>query len=220
MPQAGERRAVAEDSDGPWLLLAELNHRVGNELMAALSALRVAQRGVRTAAHPSGVLDQAVLRLESFGQIHHLLDRNGNHGSLRQRLESLCWATAKAKGAPHCIHIAISADDVQADEETDWSVCAIAFELMTNAFRHAFSDSHPGMVSVSLRDEMNWLVLTVSDNGAGFASQFGGPVLSSLGLGSAIVAELADRLGGAVSRKTGPRGATVIVRIPAQRATQ
>ena len=39
-----DRRGAPGAGDEAWLVLAELNHRVGNELQAALSALRLARR--------------------------------------------------------------------------------------------------------------------------------------------------------------------------------
>lgn len=211
--------AEASGGAGAWLLLAELNHRVRNELMAALSALRTAQRGRRAGIQPD-FLSQAIDRLENFGQLHHLLDRNQSHGSLRQRLAALCWAMARSTGAPDSIHVAMSVDDVEADEETAWTLCVAASELMTNAFRHAFRDNGRGVVRVSLREQQDWLLLTIADNGMGFAPRDVRPTVSNPGLGSAIVAELAERLGGGVSFSGGPAGTAVTVKIPVNRAAQ
>jgi two-component sensor histidine kinase len=212
--------ADALGAASPWLLLAELNHRVHNELMAALSALRLAQRGGRAEIQPVDFLSQAVERLENFGQVHHLLDRNQSHGALRQRLEALCRAVAQSRAAPDGVFVAISADDVEADEETAWTVCVVACELMTNALRHAFRQKSDGVVGVSLREEQAWLLLTIADNGIGFAPRDIRPIVSNPGLGSAIVAELTERLGGGVSQCSGPAGTTVTVTIPIHRGAR
>jgi two-component sensor histidine kinase len=210
----------ASGSVGAWLLLAEFNHRVRNEITAALSALRMAQRGGRAEVQPMEFLDQAVERLENFGQVHHLLDRHQSHGSLGQRLEALCRAITRSKAAPEGIHVVISADEVEADDETAWTVCAVASELMTNAFRHAFRHNGRGVVGVSLREDREWLLLTIADNGMGFAPRDVRPVDSNPGLGSAIVAELTERLGGGVSLCSGPAGTAVTVKVPTHRAEQ
>jgi two-component sensor histidine kinase len=222
MAMGPERNIAAEAPRdvGPWLLLAEFNHRVRNELMAALSALRVAQRGGRAGVEPAVFLDQAVERLENFSRIHHILDRGQDHGSLRQRLEALCRAVAQSRGATDGIHVVLSAENVQADEETAWTVCVAASELMTNAFRHAFHQTRGGVVGVSLREEREWILLTIADNGLGFAPRDLRPKVPGPGLGSAIVAELAERLGGCVSLCSGPAGSAVTVKVPADRVRQ
>ena len=41
--------------------------------------------------------------------------------------------------------------------------------MLSNAFKHAFSDGRDGVIEVLLRqDESGWAVLTVTDNGVGF----------------------------------------------------
>src|SRR5580692_9929744 len=76
-------------SDGAWLLLAELNHRVCNELQVAMSALRLAKRELAS-DDPARFIEEAELRLEAFGYVHQLLDRQRDQGSISQRLEALC----------------------------------------------------------------------------------------------------------------------------------
>ncbi len=93
-----ERRARPAN-EGAWLLLAELNHRICNELQAALSALRLARRGLGS-VEPLRFIDEATLRLEAFGREHNLLDRQRRQEPLSQRLEALCRAISVARAAP------------------------------------------------------------------------------------------------------------------------
>lgn len=205
----------ASEGLGAWLLLAELDHRVRNELAAAAAALRLARHRRQAAAQPSELIDAAIERLENFCQVQHLLERHHNHGPLGQRLEALCRAIAKSKGAPQGVQIVVGSDDVMTDDETAWTVCAVACELMTNAFRHAFHGASRCALAVSLREERDWLLLTVADNGIGFAPRDIRPILSNPGLGSAIVTALAERLGGAVTRRSEPDWTAVTLRLPA-----
>jgi two-component sensor histidine kinase len=216
-----ERRAAPLAGDGAWLLLEELNHRVRNELQVALSALRLARRGLAS-AEPERFLEEAVLRLEAFGCVQQLLDRQRGQGSLAQRLEALCRATSRAKAAPQGIHLTLQLEDVTTDEETAWTVCVVASELMTNAFKHAFAGGLPGVVGVVLRQEGEELLLRVTDNGIGEAA--GGrsaeTVWRAPGFGSGIVAQLAERLNGLATRVSGPKGTTATFRVPAARSLQ
>jgi two-component system, sensor histidine kinase PdtaS len=208
-------------SDGAWLLLAELNHRVCNELQVAMSALRLAKRELAS-DDPARFIEEAELRLEAFGYVHQLLDRQRDQGPISQRLEALCRATSLAKSALLGTHLRLTLDDVTADEEASWTICVVAFELMTNAFKHAFPGDLAGVVSVDLRREGEDLLLTVTDNGVG--PRVGGrsdePVWRSPGFGSGIVNQLAERLGGFVISVGGPQGTAVSFRVPAARSVQ
>jgi hypothetical protein len=70
------------------------------------------------------------------------------------------------------------------------------------------------------------VLLTVSDHGIG--ADLGGLATETIwqapgfgsGFGSGIVAELAERLGGFVTRAGGPTGTTATFRIPAGRSMQ
>ena len=127
-------QAAPSATDPAWLLLAEVNHRVSNELQAALAALRLAKRGLAS-TEPVRFIDEAALRLEAFGDAHQLLDRQRGRGSLTERLERLCRATSLAKAAPQGIHLKLRLDEVTTDEETTWTVCVVASELMTKIGR-------------------------------------------------------------------------------------
>jgi two-component sensor histidine kinase len=216
-----ERPSPSLASDGAWLLLAELNHRVCNELQVAMSALRLAKRELAS-DDPARFIEEAALRLEAFGYVHQLLDRQRDQGPLSQRLEALCRATSLAKAAPLGTHLRLLLDDVTADEETSWTICVVAFELMTNAFKHAFPGGVAGVVAIDLRREGEELLLTVTDNGVGprVGGRSGEAVWRSPGFGSGIVNQLAERLGGFVISVGGPEGTTVSFRVPAARSMQ
>jgi two-component sensor histidine kinase len=216
-----ERQAAPLASDGAWLLLAELNHRIGNELQAALSALRLAKRGL-SGGEPTRFIEEAVVRMECFGDVHQLLDRQRGQGLLAQRLEALCRATSLSKAAPLGIHLSLNLQDVTVDEETAWTLCVVASELMTNAVKHAFPGGLPGVIGVGLRQDHEGVLLTVTDTGVGtnHRCRSANTICRAPGFGSGIVTQLAERLGGFVTRVSGPGGTTATFRTPAARLGQ
>jgi two-component sensor histidine kinase len=199
------------------IMLAELNHRVGNELTAALTALRIMQLSREDTGEPAGILDMAVRRLEHFGELHDILDRNGSYGCLNDRLEALCRAISVAKAAPRRIHIELSADEMPLDDEIAWTVCAIVSELLTNVLKHAFDEDEGGLVVVELRDERGAIAITVADNGGRYdmTARSRRPACANMRMGWGIVTQLTERLGGTISRRSGSYGTTVTVEIPA-----
>ena len=216
-----QRRTAHLAYDGAWLLVAELNHRVCNELQAALSAFRLAKRGLGS-AEPARFIEEALVRLEAFGCVQQLLDRQRGQVSLAQRLEALCRATSLAKAAAYGIHLTLTLDDVSADEETAWTLCVVASELMTNAFKHAFVGGLPGVVGVVLKQDREEVLLSVIDNGvgAGVGGRSAETIWEAPGFGSSIIAQLAARVGGFVTHVRGPQGTTVTFRAPAARSMQ
>lgn len=215
MMASTEPQGARLGNDEAWLLLAELNHRVRNELQVALSALRLARRQLAS-SEPARFIEDAVLRLEGLGNVHQVLDRQVGQGPVAQRLQALCWATSRSKAAALGIQLLLVLEDVTTDEETAWTVCVVASELMTNAFKHAFPGGGPGMVSVGLRQEGDEVLLTVADNGVGsFApNRSAEAIWQAPGFGSGIVDQLAERLGGSVTRVGGPAGTTVTLSVP------
>ena len=134
-----EHRATPPAGDGAWDLLAELNPRVGNELQVALSALRLAKRKLassgggavhRRSGDPAGVLRGRASASRSAA----------GSGSAGAALGGVVPGDLVFQGGAGCdgIRLTLTLDDVAADEETAWTVCVVAFELMTNAFKHAF----------------------------------------------------------------------------------
>jgi two-component sensor histidine kinase len=214
-----ERRDDSGQARLGWLLLDELSHRVGNEFMAVLGVAR-ARREVRDGQNVAQGLDQAVARLENFCTVQRVLDRKRAQGSLRQRLDILCQATAQSKGAAREVTVTLDAEPITIDHETAWTVCVVASEWMTNALKHAFCGGRRGELRVSLRNEPETVVLTVEDIAAWPLARSVSPIPAHAGVGSGIVADLAGRLGGRVTRRSGPLGATAVLILPAQRVIQ
>jgi two-component sensor histidine kinase len=201
------------------VMLAELHHRLSNELMAALSAVRQARRSLPEASDSGSMLDHAAFRLENFCRIHEILDHNRPHAALSDRLESLCRATAQSRAAAKGVLVVLSAEEVAVDSDTAWTVCVVASELMTNALKHAFADDAPGLIAVELRECAAGLSLTVADNGSG-PTRPGHPCAPVLGLGSKILAELARRVGGTLTHEQRLTGTSVTLTVPIERTIQ
>ncbi len=89
-------------------------------------------------------------------------------------------------------------------------VCLIAYELVLNAFKHAFTGGRTGTVRVDLRrPTKNRLLLVVEDDGVGLPGGMDGradPKKTVSRHGNTLVDSLAVSIGGFVSRETGSRG--------------
>src|ERR1700760_1427904 len=172
------------------LLLRELNHRVKNELTAAIckvSAKAVLSDSVAVKAALLEVVDL----LHQCADVHRAL-RMPDRGRLTDAasyLQQVCFSIAKYRFDRSAIRVSFSADDLRLEGERCWKLGLIVSELLTNVSRHAlFDDRHPEL-GVELMLAGNFVKCRVFDNGAI-------PEPIRCGGGLRIVGELASSLGG------------------------
>ena len=197
------------------LLLAELSHRVGNDLFLLVSMLHM-----HAAAEPDAAdaLRAAAGRVHVLGRVHERLSRRTDAEALvdsRTFLEGLVadlragldgtWPIALTISAePHALPLAAASD-----------VGLIVNELMTNALKHAFPEGREGVVCVTFRRDGDAYELVVADNGAGMvpgrAARGGGDG----GFGGQLLRALATQLRGRLEMAGGEVGGTsCILRFP------
>ena len=177
-------------------LVAEMSHRIKNDLQIVAGLLRTqaAGQGNPEAATALGL---AVARIGAVARVHDLLCAGDGSGTVAfdRYLRETCAALAEllgADGRQRALVVRAEATPLAAD--TARSLGLVVNELVTNAFRHAFAADGPGTVWVECgRDTAGRLRLSVSDDGAGLPEGFepgaGG------GLGLRLVTATAKQLG-------------------------
>jgi two-component sensor histidine kinase len=107
------------------------------------------------------------------------------------------------------IAVTVNAEQILLRDDRAVSVGLIVNELVTNAFKYAFSEDSGGTVNVVLRHESeHMLKLAVEDDGKGC------PEDAAEGLGSRIVRLLAQQLGSTIRRERTNPGCRVLLTIP------
>ena len=195
----------------PWLLLAEMEHRVVNEYAVAISAIsaaatRSSNADVRTA------LADAARRLGRYAAAHRALQLPIANGrlDLSDYLRRLCVARAEAGLAERGIQLILIEQPVCLEADRCWRVGLVVSELINNAMRHAFNgdqgERDPAIL-VELGVGGGAVQVRVSDNGRSAAAY-------ASGSGSKIVDALAADLGGSVERSFGDAGGSVLLWVP------
>lgn len=207
---AVETRLQAMSDDA--FLLAEANHRVSNELAAALAALRLilAAKGSRSRWR---LLGHAVDRLEAFSATHRHFAAQPPLGikvDVGASVELICSSLATAQDSARDSILMLDAKPAIIDGNVARTLSLVANELITNAIKYGLA-GRSGHLWVSLRDHGEIIKLVVTDDGPGMSSA--GPCRGT-GLGSGIVGELVRRANGAVAIITGPSGTSVTVTLP------
>lgn len=188
-------------------LLKEIYHRVKNNLQVVSSLLQMQGRALGEVRFTAAIED-SVRRVQSMALVHEQLYRSKDlarvdFGDYMQTLvEQLSHSThAQARG------IRVEADVLQAPMGIETAIpCGlIVSELVSNAFKHAFTGRDHGTVMVRFRAgpaARHW-VLTVADDGVGLPADL--DVHRSQSLGLRLITTLTEQLSGTldISRDAG-----------------
>jgi signal transduction histidine kinase len=140
------------------------------------------------------------LRLLLYQLRSPLLEYEGLVSALRYRLDAVeARAGVRTK--------LIAPADIEMSREAEEVAYRIAIEALNNSLKHAKATE----VVVELRQEGDWLTVTITDNGLGFDESM---MAHSAGLGLAGMQDRAARLGGNVLvRSARDAGATVVLKL-------
>lgn len=192
------------------LLLDEANHRTGNEVAAALAALRLVS-SARGSKSRWRLLAEAIDRLEGFGRVHVLLGRPVRGSvDLGRDLEELCRSMLASRFSAGDARVEMRLPSMFVDGATARTAMLICAELVANAVHHVLSQ-RGGLLEVELERLGDDIIIGVADDGPGLAAP---SAASGTGLGSGIVADLVGRANGAIECDTGPHGTRFLVRLP------
>ncbi len=198
------------------VLLREIHHRVKNNLQVVSSILRLARKSVE---HPQlrSVFDETSARVLTMALVHEQLCRTEDLGSVdfAAQLRELCGlAQRSSRVESDRVRVILKAESLVLEMDQAIPLGLIANELLTNAFKHAFSGGRSGSVQVSLTRHGSELELSIKDDGKGLPKDFDLSTTSSLGM--RIVTRLGKQLRGHIStRRDG--GSEFVVRAPVVR---
>lgn len=196
------------------MLLAELNHRVKNNMQMLHALLRSAQRET---ADPEArlLLSEAAQRVGAMATAQQVLYDSASPVSFE--IEDFMHALCSTARATYPREACFTRDTVQGvlPNDSAMPVALILNELMTNAIKHGRKDDRPVNIHIAFEwDDGNWL-LSLGDNGPGFDP--GKSARRGSGLG--LIHGLAAQLGGSF-RVERDNGARCIVKFPASLTRQ
>ena len=198
-------------------LLCEIHHRVKNNMQVIISILRMHSRKTLN-AHLTSVFNDCRVRVEAMSLIHEALYQSDNLSRIdfEAYLKKLCRNVGQAHDAGgKGVTLSSSAADVSLNMDQGIAVGMIIAELISNAFKHAFSNGEGGTVAVHLdRPDADTIQLIVSDTGKGLPADLNIHNPPSLGM-RLVMGAVTRELGGvlAVERDEGTR---FIIRFPCE----
>lgn len=194
------------------MLLAELNHRIKNNLQMLQSLLRTAERETKS-AEARTVLGDASQRVAAIAAAQRLLYNNESPHAFDadEFLKAVCKSAQLS--FPPDITIDILPVKGKLPNDVSLPLALILNELLTNAVKHGLAEKK-GTVRVALREIGEELHLTVSDQGGGFTNEpWDGRRSSGIGL----VMGLARQIGGSFNVEC-ESGTHCTVSFPKQKA--
>ena len=165
------------------LLLREIHHRVKNNLAIVISML-----SLQTRSNPDPVLGSIIqdieMRIRSMALIHEHLYRSENLDRIPlaeylKSLSTIIGSTFQRKNVVFQSEL----EPMDANIEAALPIGLITNELLTNAFKYAFSEDAEGTIKLSLsRVDEDGFMLQISDNGRGLPEDFSFEDQTTLGM--------------------------------------
>lgn len=128
---------------------------------------------------------------------------------MRGYLGRICAHLSRSIGASRAIDFDLAIEPTTVSAEKALVIGLITNELVTNAIKYAFAGNRPGTIAVAFaKDSADELVLTVADDGIGYADD------AAEGFGTRLIQGLIVQHGGRFVRQDAAPGCRVEVRIP------
>ena len=192
------QRKIARTKD---ICITEIHHRTKNNLQVLASLFRLEERLAARSGLNDPIHQEAANRARVMGLVQEHLygEKSREPGALRLDvfLEELLALVGESYGSKQ---VALKCDmsPVEIDGDFATPVGLIACELVTNAYKHAFS-ADEGAIGVALSAAEGSAVLTISDNGTGIDPTKAATSRQSIGLD--LVHGLAKQIGAVLKRE-------------------
>ncbi len=172
------------------ILLAEIRHRIKNNLQTISSLLNMHSRNL--SSQQKSLIQQSHDRVQAMTLIHQKLDRDSNYAiiDLNSYLRELTKNLAQSYGFINIrINFKISYLPVEADVAVH--IGLIANELISNSLKHAFVDQEKPMLDVTVRRIDNISInMVIKDNGIGFTGDYSNEGSFGIKMISILIKEL------------------------------
>jgi two-component sensor histidine kinase/ABC-type amino acid transport substrate-binding protein len=182
------------------LLLKEVHHRVKNNMQVVSSLVQLQASSLRN-EEDKALLNETQQRIKTMAQIHELLYRSDNLGSidaadyLGNIVEDLRMAYFEYSGR---VRTTLDLEPIECTMDVAVPLGLIVNEVVSNSFKYGSGAATGAVISVSFKKrEDGRRVLAVADNGPGLPADWEEKANSTLGL--TLVKMLSSQLGGTLS---------------------
>lgn len=176
------------------ILLAEVNHRVKNNLAIIVSLLNLQLNNAKS-KETKAAIQVVHNRVMSMALVHLRMYENKSKSAvdLKPYIKELVSEITNSIGIAHTIDVKYELDAINLDVSSAIPMGLILNELITNSIKHAFRDVQNPNIEISLKKmEGNWIELIFKDNGKGMSLE----KAVQRGIGIGLIQSLTDQLDG------------------------
>ena len=150
-------------------MLNEIHHRVKNNLSIVCSLLNMQEKQIAGDRHSINAFQDIRHRVIAMSLVHEQLYQSEDFAHIKineygQRLVNQLIAVFDPN---HHVQIVLDIEEITLDIERAIPCGIILNEILTNAFKHAFSLSHSGKITIQIHQKNYHYELYVFDNGPG-----------------------------------------------------
>jgi len=185
--------------DEKRILLGEIHHRVKNNLAIVSSLLNLQAHAFNNQPAVAEAFSQCRRRIQSMALVHEQLYRSHDLAKIdfpdyiRELVRRLAQAS---RLQDQNITVCVNAEPISLGIDASIPLGLIITELVTNAFKHAFSQKTDGEIMVRMNKTDNAVQLSVTDNGAGLPEGF--DLKNPVSFGLELVNLLTEQLNGKI----------------------
>lgn len=152
------------------VLLKEIHHRVKNNIAIISSLLTLQTEFNDQLKDPELLLKETQNRIKAMAMVHELVYENENFaeisiGKLLRRMVTYLEEIFKQEKKD--IGVEVEAEELLLDMNTSVPLSLLANELITNSYKHAFTDRKNGSVRIYLEKKDEGFLFIVQDDGKG-----------------------------------------------------
>ncbi len=176
------------------ILLAEVHHRVKNNL-AIISGILMLQLEKIDDPHLKVVYAESISKIKSIALIHEKLYQNESLAEIEfgGYIRSLGEYIASTMSTDKKIDLIVDVDEGILNILIAIPCGLILSELITNSYKHAFTDRESGIIHIRFSPRNSGFILSIQDDGNGSLAQQN--MKSSHSIGMTIVEGLASQIG-------------------------
>jgi len=176
------------------ILLAEIHHRVKNNL-AVVSAMMQLQAFETENENLQNKLFDSVVRIKSIASVHEILYQSSSFSELdfAQTIKRLVDNISSTLQTNVPVEISYDIEPTNIDINKAVPAALIINEVVTNAYKHAFTERKSGEISFIIQNQNGSIEIQITDNGKGIEPS---DLVESQSLGMRLIREISTQING------------------------
>ena len=208
-----ELKALLQEKE---ILLAEVHHRVKNNMQVIISLLNLQASGIED-ENLQKVYEESRNRIKSMTLVHEQLYRSREYarigiGEYIDQLATTLFSTYEVDQRRVQLHI--EAENIFIDLERAIPCGLLLNELITNSLKYAFPDGRKGQIWIQFRPDGDHIILDYRDDGVGLPVDLNLENAQSLGMQLVHLLTIHDLQGSLKFENGGKQGVQFFISFP------